>query len=64
MEKILFRAALIDDVPAIVALLADDPLGSQRERTGTPLDACYVAAFRAIEADATRNWWSCPRATK
>jgi GNAT superfamily N-acetyltransferase len=55
METIQFRTARFDDVPAIVALLADDPLGSQRERTGTPLDACYVAAFRAIEADANQQ---------
>jgi GNAT superfamily N-acetyltransferase len=55
METIHFRSARFDDVPAIVALLADDPLGSQRERTGTPLDACYVAAFRAIEADANQQ---------
>jgi GNAT superfamily N-acetyltransferase len=55
METIQFRSARFDDVPAIVALLADDPLGSQRERTGTPLDACYVAAFRAIEADANQQ---------
>jgi GNAT superfamily N-acetyltransferase len=55
METIQFRTARFDDVPAIVALLADDPLGSQRERTGVPLDACYVAAFRAIEADANQQ---------
>jgi ribosomal protein S18 acetylase RimI-like enzyme len=55
MERIQFRTARFDDVPAIVALLADDPLGSQRERTGTPLDACYVAAFRAIEADSNQR---------
>jgi GNAT superfamily N-acetyltransferase len=55
MKTIVFRSALFDDVPAIVALLADDPLGSQRERIGTPLDACYVAAFQAIEADANQQ---------
>jgi ribosomal protein S18 acetylase RimI-like enzyme len=55
MERIQFRIARFDDVPAIVALLADDPLGSQRERTGTPLDACYVTAFRAIEADSNQR---------
>jgi GNAT superfamily N-acetyltransferase len=55
METIQFRTARFDDVPAIVALLADDPLGSQRERTGVPLDASYVAAFRAIEADANQQ---------
>lgn len=55
METIVFRSALFDDVPAIVALLADDPLGSQREKLATPLDARYVAAFRAIEADTNQQ---------
>jgi hypothetical protein len=54
VEHIAFRSALLSDVPAIVALLADDPLGSQREITGTPLDQRYVAAFQAIEADANQ----------
>ena len=32
-------------------LLAADPLGSQRERAGTPLDPAYLAAFAHIDAD-------------
>ena len=36
------------DVPAIVEMLADDPLGAGRERPG---DAAYAAAFEAIDAD-------------
>ena len=55
MEHIVFRTALLVDVPAIVALLADDELGSQRELTGTPLDQRYVDAFKAIEADANQR---------
>jgi GNAT superfamily N-acetyltransferase len=55
MEQIVFRSAIFADVPAIVALLADDELGSQREKTGLPLDERYVAAFRAIEADANQQ---------
>jgi GNAT superfamily N-acetyltransferase len=55
VEHIVFRSALLSDVPAIVALLADDQLGSQREISGTPLDQRYVAAFRAIEADANQD---------
>lgn len=43
------RAARADDVPAVVALLADDPLGATRE---TPDDlAPYRAAFEAVDAD-------------
>jgi GNAT superfamily N-acetyltransferase len=43
-----FRPARAGDVPAIVALLADDPLGATRERPGDP---AYAAAFAALAAD-------------
>jgi len=55
VEHIVFRTALLADVPAIVALLADDDLGSQREIIGTPLDQRYVDAFQALEADANQR---------
>jgi ribosomal protein S18 acetylase RimI-like enzyme len=55
VEHIVFRSALLSDVRAIVALLADDELGSQREITGTLLDQRYVDAFDAIEADANQR---------
>jgi ribosomal protein S18 acetylase RimI-like enzyme len=55
VEHIVFRTALLADVPAIVALLADDELGSTREIIGTPLDQRYVDAFKAIEADANQR---------
>lgn len=42
------RRAAADDVPAIVAMLADDPLGAGRERPGDP---AYAAAFKDIDAD-------------
>ena len=45
---VTFRDARPEDVPAIVALLADDVLGAQRE---TAPDAAYQAAFEQIEAD-------------
>jgi ribosomal protein S18 acetylase RimI-like enzyme len=45
------RAAVRADVPRIVALLADDDLGRQRESEAMPLDGRYGAAFDAIEAD-------------
>jgi GNAT superfamily N-acetyltransferase len=43
------RRALASDVPAIVALLADDPLGATRERD--PHDAAYQRAFAEVDAD-------------
>jgi ribosomal protein S18 acetylase RimI-like enzyme len=42
------RRAVLEDVPAIVALLADDPLGRARE--GPDLQP-YRRAFRAVDAD-------------
>jgi len=39
------------DVPAIVALLADDPLGKKRENAADPLPQSYWDAFAAITAD-------------
>jgi ribosomal protein S18 acetylase RimI-like enzyme len=40
-----------DDVGVIVAMLADDPLGSGRERIEDPLPPSYFRAFEAIEKD-------------
>ena len=42
------RRATADDVPALVALLTDDPLGRDRE---TPDLAPYERAFAAVDAD-------------
>lgn len=45
------REAVRADVPHIVALLADDELGRQRESDAVPLDDRYWTAFDAIDAD-------------
>ena len=45
------RRATTADLPAIVGLLADDPLGAIRERAGLPLDGRYLEAFAGIDAD-------------
>lgn len=45
------RPAEAADLPAIVALLADDPLGATRECATDPLPACYTEAFAAIQSD-------------
>lgn len=47
----MMRRATRADLPAIVAMLADDALGATREDTSTPLNAAYRAAFDAIERD-------------
>ncbi|MGZ9812298.1 N-acetyltransferase family protein [Pseudoroseicyclus sp. H15] len=49
--SLTFRRAVEGDVPGLVALLADDILGAEREDLGPPLPAGYAAAFEAIRAD-------------
>jgi ribosomal protein S18 acetylase RimI-like enzyme len=51
MQNPSFRCATRADLPALVALLADDELGRSREDAGTPLNARYIGAFDAIERD-------------
>jgi GNAT superfamily N-acetyltransferase len=50
-SSIRYRLATIDDVPAIVGMLADDTLGATRERLGPPLPQSYYDAFAAIDRD-------------
>lgn len=46
-----FRQASARDLPRLVAMLADDELGSQREDSSQPLNASYRSAFDAIDRD-------------
>lgn len=50
-QDIQFRLATRSDLPSIVRLLADDGLGSQRERYEDPLPAPYYSAFEQIHSD-------------
>ena len=50
----MFRAATVDDLPAILALLVDDELRKLREDLGPPLNPRYLAAFEAIERDSNQ----------
>ncbi|GHH74074.1 GNAT family acetyltransferase [Kitasatospora indigofera] len=53
MNDLQIRRATADDLPAIVAMLADDPLGSVRE---SPDDLTpYRTAFRRIEEDPQQH---------
>lgn len=45
-----FREATEADLPQIVRLLAEDPLGAQRERHADPLPHSYRDAFRRMRA--------------
>jgi len=47
----LIRCAARQDLPAIVRLLADDPLGSLRESYTSPLPQAYLDAFDEIDGD-------------
>ena len=49
------REASTEDVPAIVALLANDPLGKTREVASDPLPMEYFTAFFCIERDQNQN---------
>ncbi|SDT49218.1 GNAT family N-acetyltransferase [Bradyrhizobium canariense] len=51
ISKITIRRARRDDVQAIVAMLADDRLGSARERLEDPLPPSYFRAFEAVDRD-------------
>jgi ribosomal protein S18 acetylase RimI-like enzyme len=52
MEKeIQFRIATEQDLNRIVAMLADDELGRNRERYEQPLPGSYLEAFQAITSD-------------
>jgi GNAT superfamily N-acetyltransferase len=52
-EQIAFREAAPEDLPAILHLLADDPLGKYREQAieGDAVPAHSRTAFEAIAAD-------------
>ncbi len=47
----ILRQAVATDLPLLVAMLADDKLGAQREDTSQPLNSNYRAAFDAIDRD-------------
>ena len=47
----LFRAATEADLPAIIAMLADDALGAAREDVSPEGRVPYLAAFRELTAD-------------
>lgn len=57
MGDLAFRTATRTDLPAILAMLADDQLGATREVWGaagsgaTTVDPAYAAAFDQIDAD-------------
>jgi len=53
--EVTIRRAVREDVPRIVAMLADDPLGASREQCTDPLPRAYWDAWAAIEADPNQR---------
>ena len=52
---LVIRRATRDDLPAIVHMLADDPLGATREADVAPLPGSYYEAFDAIDRDPNQE---------
>lgn len=50
----MFRDAVLDDLPDVVRLLADDVYGATREVEALPLDPRYLAGFAAMVAQGGR----------
>ena len=56
-QPVVLRRATRTDVPAIVALLADDDLGATRDGIRDPSDlATYQQAFGVIDRDPAQLW--------
>jgi GNAT superfamily N-acetyltransferase len=55
VSAVIFRQARREDLPALVHMLADDNLGSQRERFEDPLPESYYAAFEQIDRDSNHE---------
>ncbi|MBE7185373.1 MAG: GNAT family N-acetyltransferase [Methylobacterium mesophilicum] len=54
MARLIYRRAVEADLPVIIALLADDVLGSSREIASAAVAQPYLDAFSEIEADANQ----------
>jgi GNAT superfamily N-acetyltransferase len=53
--NVSLREAKREDLPTIVRMLADDPLGAKRHRIEEPLPKDYYAAFDAIAASPSNR---------
>ena len=53
--QLVFRKALLTDIPGLVSMLSDDELGALREDGSRPLNQKYLQAFAEIESDANNE---------
>ena len=54
-NELTFRLAAKDDLPDIIAMLADDTLGVGREKAGGVISDGYIRAFERIQADPNQE---------
>ncbi|MEZ5024254.1 MAG: hypothetical protein R2728_13515 [Chitinophagales bacterium] len=47
----VIRKAKMEDIPYLVKMLADDPIGKKREDFQVPLPVSYINAFENINSD-------------
>lgn len=55
MNELIFRPAKREDLSSIVRMLAEDELGSQREKIREPLPESYYKAFEQIAKDSNHE---------
>jgi len=53
--QLVFRKALLADIPDLVSMLSDDELGALREDSSRPLNQKYLQAFSEIDSDANNE---------
>jgi len=51
----VFRDAILADLPTIVAMLAEEQIGGRADDPSEPLDPTYLAAFAAIDRDPNQR---------
>jgi len=51
----IFRDAILADLPTIVAMLAEEQIGGRADDPSEPLDPTYLAAFAAIDRDPNQR---------
>lgn len=51
----IFRDAILTDLPTIIAMLAEDQIGGRADDPSEPLDPAYLAAFDAIDRDPNQR---------
>jgi GNAT superfamily N-acetyltransferase len=51
----IYRDAILPDLPTIIAMLAEEQIGGRADDPSEPLDPAYLAAFDAIDRDPNQR---------